>query len=177
MTSGREMTPPKFLDPTPLPHPNVSELPPITASTFTDRTPKNTTLINRASTSNNPDPMISPTFVEANYEVLESLLREHRRQRGNEDLRTELEYFSEEYDKESVMEPRPTRIREAIPILQVASSRVLRQKERVVEIEDAPNKEESRVERNGKGGRSLGQRTEDNGSKGTNLPPLLAAHL
>nr|GEV71213.1 reverse transcriptase domain-containing protein [Tanacetum cinerariifolium] len=36
----------------------------------------------------------SPAFVEANYEVLESLLRERRRQRHNEDIRTELEYFN-----------------------------------------------------------------------------------
>nr|GEX45921.1 putative reverse transcriptase domain, ribonuclease H-like domain protein [Tanacetum cinerariifolium] len=69
MTSGREMTPPpSFLTLTPLPGPNASELPPITASTFTIRTLENTSLINHASTSNNPDPMISPAFVEANYE-------------------------------------------------------------------------------------------------------------
>ncbi|GKD91666.1 hypothetical protein Tco_1367173 [Tanacetum coccineum] len=53
--------------------------------------------------------MISPTFVEANYEVLESLLRERRKQMHNEDLRTELEYFSEEYEEEREMEPRPAR--------------------------------------------------------------------
>ncbi|GJW60198.1 hypothetical protein Tco_0109533 [Tanacetum coccineum] len=101
--------------------------------------------INRASTSNNPDPMIRPAIVEANYEVLESLLRERKRQRRNEDLRTELEYFSEEYDEEREMELRLT--------------------------------EGIRVERNDKGGRSLGQRIEDNGSQGMNLPPLLANHL
>ncbi|GKD63079.1 reverse transcriptase domain-containing protein [Tanacetum coccineum] len=121
--------------------------------------------------------MISPILVEANYEVLKSLLRERRRQRRNEDLRTELEYRSEEYDEEREMEPRPTRVREAIPILQAAPSRIQRQKERVDAIEDAPNREGSRVERNDERGRYLGQRTEDNGSQGMNLPPLLAAHL
>ncbi|GJU31596.1 hypothetical protein Tco_1175185 [Tanacetum coccineum] len=91
--------------------------------------------------------MIRPTFVEANYKVLESLLGERKRQWCNEDLRIKLEYFSEE------------------------------QKERVVEFEDAPNKEGSRVERNDEGGRPLGQRAEDNGPHGMSLPPLLAAHL
>ncbi|GJZ88267.1 hypothetical protein Tco_0660049 [Tanacetum coccineum] len=57
----------------------------------------------RASTLANPNPMISPAFVEANYEVLESLLREQRRQIHNEDLRTEQEYFSEDYDEEQEM--------------------------------------------------------------------------
>ncbi|GKE42221.1 hypothetical protein Tco_1469505, partial [Tanacetum coccineum] len=119
----------------------------------------------------NPDPMISPAFVEANYEVLESILRERKRQRRNEDLRTELEYMSEEYDEEREMEPRPTRAREAIPMSQGASSRVRRQRGRVVEIEDAPDREGSRVKRNNEGGRPLGQRAEDNGSQGMNLPP------
>ncbi|GJZ36239.1 hypothetical protein Tco_0582056 [Tanacetum coccineum] len=44
--------------------------------------------------------------------------------------------------------------REATPILQAASSRVQRQKEIVVEFEDAPNREGSRAERNDEGGRS-----------------------
>ncbi|GKE17201.1 hypothetical protein Tco_1424778 [Tanacetum coccineum] len=128
------MTPPLgFSTVTPLPDPNTSELPLITTSTFTTRTPENTPLTNRASTSNNRDPMINPAFVEANYEVLESLLRERRRQRCNEDLNTELEYFT--------------------------SLRVQRHKERVVEFKDAPNREGSRVERNDEGGRPLGQRT------------------
>ncbi|GKD76765.1 hypothetical protein Tco_1339386 [Tanacetum coccineum] len=63
-------------------------------------------LANRASTSANPDPVISPAFVEANYEVLESLLRDQRRQTCNEDLHSELDYYSEESDKERAMEPR-----------------------------------------------------------------------
>ncbi|GJT75922.1 reverse transcriptase domain-containing protein [Tanacetum coccineum] len=134
-----------FLTLNPLPGLNVSELPPITASNFTTRTPENTSLINQASTSNNPDPMISLTFVEANYEVIKSLLRERRRQGRNEDIHNKLEYFSEEYDEEREMEPRPMRVWEATPIPQVASSRVRRQKERVVEFEDAPNREGSKA--------------------------------
>ncbi|GJZ25156.1 hypothetical protein Tco_0562615, partial [Tanacetum coccineum] len=51
--------------------------------------------------------MISPAFAEANYEILESLLRERQKQIRNEDLRTELEYSSEEYDEEREIEPRP----------------------------------------------------------------------
>ncbi|GKC44264.1 hypothetical protein Tco_1061986 [Tanacetum coccineum] len=66
----------------------------------------------RASTSANLNLNISPVFVEANYEIIESLLRERRKQIRNEDLRTELEYFSEEYDEEMEMEPRPVRAKE-----------------------------------------------------------------
>ncbi|GJR96098.1 hypothetical protein Tco_0268272 [Tanacetum coccineum] len=80
-----------------------SELPSITASTFTTRSPNNTPLTNRASTSANPYRMISPTFVKANYKVLESLLRDRRRQVHNKDLRTELDYYSEEYDEDRKM--------------------------------------------------------------------------
>ncbi|GJT16267.1 hypothetical protein Tco_0874973 [Tanacetum coccineum] len=61
--------------------------------------------------------MISPAFVEANYKVLKSLLREQRRQKRNEDLRTELEYFSEEYNEEREMEPRPICNRETTSVL------------------------------------------------------------
>ncbi|GKD83342.1 hypothetical protein Tco_1350181 [Tanacetum coccineum] len=101
MTSGREDTSPSgFSTLTPLPGPKVGELPPITASTFTVRSLENTPLTNRTSTSANPNLVIKPTFVEANYEVLEYLLRDHRRQVRNEDLRTELDYYSEEYDEE-----------------------------------------------------------------------------
>ncbi|GJY15288.1 hypothetical protein Tco_0385710 [Tanacetum coccineum] len=45
--------------------------------------------------------------MEANYEVLESLLIHRRRQVRNEDLHTELDYNSEDYDEERKMEPRP----------------------------------------------------------------------
>ncbi|GKA71566.1 hypothetical protein Tco_0777705 [Tanacetum coccineum] len=107
MTSGREDSPLLgFSILTPLPGPNVGELPPITASTFTTRSPDNMPLVHRASTSANLDPVISPAFVETNYEVLESLLRDRRRQVHNEDLRTKLDYYSEEYDEEMEMEPR-----------------------------------------------------------------------
>ncbi|GJZ02351.1 hypothetical protein Tco_0520312 [Tanacetum coccineum] len=78
----RRFTPPGFLTLTPLPGPNVGELPPITASTFTTRSPNNTPLTNRTSTSATPNLVISLTFVEANYE---------------------------EYDEEREMDPRTAR--------------------------------------------------------------------
>ncbi|GKE60176.1 hypothetical protein Tco_1510543 [Tanacetum coccineum] len=121
--------------------------------------------------------MISLIFVKANYKVLGSLLRERRRQIRSEDLRTKLEYFSEVYEEEREVVPRFVRFKEVTPILQVVSSRVQRQRERVVEFENAHKREESRVKRNDEGGRPLGQRVEDNGPQGVNLPPLLAAHL
>ncbi|GJW83696.1 hypothetical protein Tco_0156841 [Tanacetum coccineum] len=155
--------PPGFSTLTPLPGPNASELPPITTSTFSSRTLENAPLTNRASTSNNPEPMISPAFVEVSYEVLESLLMELRRQMRNQDLCTQLEYFSEEYDEEREIEPRPTRAQETTIVPQVASLRIRRQRERVVEFEDAPNREGSRIKRNTEGGRPSERRVEDNG--------------
>nr|GEZ84253.1 reverse transcriptase domain-containing protein [Tanacetum cinerariifolium] len=99
MKSGREITPSSgFSTPIPIQNVSTSELPPITTFIYSATTPENTPLAYRASTSANSNPMISPAFVEANYEILESLLREQRRLIHNEDLRTELGYFSEDYD-------------------------------------------------------------------------------
>ncbi|GJY49930.1 reverse transcriptase domain-containing protein [Tanacetum coccineum] len=54
----------------------------MTTIVFTATTPQNTPSAYRASTSANPNPMISPAFVEANYEVLESLLNGRKGSRG-----------------------------------------------------------------------------------------------
>ncbi|GJU17059.1 reverse transcriptase domain-containing protein [Tanacetum coccineum] len=146
MISGREITPPPgFL------------AAPTTTTMFAATTPENTPLSYRASTSTNPNPVISPAFVEANYETLESLLRDRRRHMCNSDLRTELEYFSEDYNEEREMEPRPEPVRVASPPLRAAG--------------------ESRVERNNEGGRPLEEASRGNGSQNVNLPPLLAAHI
>nr|GEY78557.1 hypothetical protein [Tanacetum cinerariifolium] len=115
----------------------------LSTKAFPPRTPENTPHAYVVSTSANPDPTINPTFVEANYEVLEYLLRERKRQMRNEDLRTELKYFSEEYDEEREIEPRPARAKETTLVLRAGSQRVRRQRERVVEFEDAPNMDES----------------------------------
>ncbi|GJW06734.1 reverse transcriptase domain-containing protein [Tanacetum coccineum] len=126
---------------------------PVTTTVFAATTHENTPFAYRASNSANPNPMISPDFAEANYEVLESLLREQRRQIRNEDLRTELEYFSEDCDEEREMGPRPGPTRETTPPFQ------------------------SRAGRNAEGSRPLKIETRENESRGMNLPPLLAAHL
>ncbi|GKC57513.1 hypothetical protein Tco_1085111 [Tanacetum coccineum] len=106
------MPSPGFSTLTPIPGPN--ELPPITTSAFTAITLEHTPLTHHDSTSANPNPMISPAFVEANYEILESLLRERRKHIHNEDLRAKLEYFSEEYEEEREMEPRLVRTRKLL---------------------------------------------------------------
>ncbi|GKA68696.1 reverse transcriptase domain-containing protein [Tanacetum coccineum] len=168
--------PPGFSTLTPIPSPNTNKLPPITTFVFTANTPENTPLTHHASTSANPNPMISPAFVEDNYEVLESLLRERRKQIRNVGVRTELEYFSEEYDEEREIESRPERERETTPVLRMRSPRARRQRERVVEFKEAPNIEGGRVERNTEGGIPSEPRVNGSGSRGTNLPPLLAAH-
>ncbi|GKD59275.1 hypothetical protein Tco_1296784 [Tanacetum coccineum] len=101
MTNGSEMTPPPgFSTPPQIPNNTTSKRPPVITTVFFATTPENMAFAYRTSTLDNPNPMISPAFVEANYEVLGSLLREQRRQICNEDLRTELEYFSKDYDEE-----------------------------------------------------------------------------
>ncbi|GKB64354.1 hypothetical protein Tco_0920540 [Tanacetum coccineum] len=126
------MTPPLgFLTLNPIPGPNANELTPISVSTFTATTPENTPLTHHASTSANPDPMISPAFVEANYK---------------------------EYDEETKVEPRPVCIRKTTLVLRTRSSRAQRQRERVVKFEDALNRDMSRVERSSEGGRPLEDR-------------------
>ncbi|GKC20131.1 hypothetical protein Tco_1022281, partial [Tanacetum coccineum] len=136
---GREMTPPPgFSTPPQIPNISTSEIPPITTTVFATTTLKNTPFGYHSSTSANPNPMISLAFVEANYEVLESLLRERQKH---------------------------------------MSPRVRRQQERVVGFEEAPSREGDRTRRNAEGGSSSEIGTRENRSKGTNLPPLLAAHL
>ncbi|GJV95721.1 hypothetical protein Tco_1547298 [Tanacetum coccineum] len=137
---------------------------------FAATTPENTPFAYHASTSTNPNPMISPAFVEANFEVLESLLRERRRQIRNEDLRTELEYFNEDYDEEREMKPRPEPNREATPTLRPRSSVVRRQREGVVGVEEAPNREGSRRGRNAKGIRPSEIEAENRGAQIGNPP-------
>ncbi|GJR61115.1 hypothetical protein Tco_1503277 [Tanacetum coccineum] len=158
MTNRREITPPPgFSTPPQIPNNTTSERPPVTTTVFSATTPKNTPFVYRASTSANPNPMISPAFVEANYEVLESLIRERRRQIRNEDLRTELEYFSEDYDEEREMEPRHEPNREATPTLRP--------------------REGNRARRNAEGIRLSEIEAREDENRGVNLPPLLAANL
>ncbi|GKF11209.1 hypothetical protein Tco_0049135 [Tanacetum coccineum] len=161
MTNGREMTPPPgFSTPPHIPNVNTNERPPVTNIVFAATTPGNTSFAYRASTSTEPTPMISSAFVEVNYEILESLLRDRRRQIRNKD--TKLEYFSEDYDEEREMEPRPERIREVTPPLRTRSPRVRRQRERVVGFEEVPNREVSRTERNTEGNRPSEAGVEEN---------------
>ncbi|GJW40272.1 hypothetical protein Tco_0066117 [Tanacetum coccineum] len=144
---------------------------------FAATTPENMPLAYRASTSTNPSHVISPPFVESNYETLKSLLRDRQRQMCNNDLRTELEYFSEDYNEEREIEPRPEPTRAVTPSLQVASPRVRRRRERVVGFEETQNRGESRVERNSEGRRPSEEASRGNGGQNANLPPLLAAHI
>ncbi|GKD96023.1 hypothetical protein Tco_1379920 [Tanacetum coccineum] len=151
-----EMTPPPgFSTPPQIPNNTTSERPPVTTTVFATTTPENAPFIYHASTSANPNPMISPAFVEANYEIIESLLRERQRQIRNEDLQTELKYFSEDYDEDQEMEPIPDPHREATPNLRLRSPIVHRQRERVMGFEVAPNREGSRRGRNAESTRPL----------------------
>ncbi|GKE20437.1 hypothetical protein Tco_1431949, partial [Tanacetum coccineum] len=95
----------------------------------------------------------------------------------NEDLQTGLEYFSEDYDEEREIEPRPEPNREATPPLRLRSHVVRRQREIIIGFEEASNREGSRGGRNAEGSRPSEIETRENGNKGVNLPPLLAAHL
>ncbi|GKA69433.1 hypothetical protein Tco_0775497 [Tanacetum coccineum] len=100
-----------------------------------------------------------------------------QRQIRNKDLRTKLEYFSEDYDEEREMEPRPRPTRETTPPLRLRSPGVSRQRERVVEFKKAPNREGSRAGRNAEGSRPLKIETRENRNREMNIPSLLATHL
>ncbi|GJT54154.1 reverse transcriptase domain-containing protein [Tanacetum coccineum] len=169
--------PPGFSTPHSIPIINTIERPPVTTTVFAATTLENTPFAYCASTLANPNPMISPAFIQGIYEVLESLLRERRRQIRNEDLRNELEYFSENYDEEREMEPRPGLTREITPPLRPRSPEVRRQRERVVGFEEAPNREGSRARRNAKGSRPSKIKAMENGNRGMNLPPTLGSSL
>ncbi|GKD97945.1 putative reverse transcriptase domain-containing protein, partial [Tanacetum coccineum] len=125
-----------------------SERPPVITIVFAATTPENMPFIYRASTLANPNPMISTAFVEANYE-----------------------------DEEREMEPRPKPNREATPTLQPRSPMVRRQRERVVEFEEAPNREGSRRGRNAKGIWPSEIEAREDEYRGVNHPLLLAAHM
>nr|GEV54359.1 hypothetical protein [Tanacetum cinerariifolium] len=131
-------------------HKLIRYKPRVTTTVFSATTPGNTLFAYRTCTSTDPTPMISPAFVEANYEILESLLRDRRRQIRNENLRTKLEYFSEDYDEKREMEPRPERTREVTSPLRTRSPRVHRQRKKVVGFEEASNREGSRTGRSTK---------------------------
>nr|GEV53018.1 hypothetical protein [Tanacetum cinerariifolium] len=116
------MTPPLgFSTPPQIPNITTSKRPPVTTTVFIATTPENMPFAYHASTSTNPNLTISLAFVEENYEILEHLLRERRRQIRNEDLRTELNYFNEDYDEERETEPRPEPHREATPTIGLRS--------------------------------------------------------
>nr|GEW61057.1 hypothetical protein [Tanacetum cinerariifolium] len=178
MTNERETTtPPGFLTLPHIPNINTTERPPVTTTMFAATTLRNTPFAYHVPTSNYPALMINLTFVEANHEILESLLRDRQRQIHNEDLQTELEYFIEDYDEELEMKPRPERTREVTSPIRTRSLRVCRQHERIIRFEEALNREKSRIGRNVKGNRPLEDGAEENGRQEMNLPPLLAAHL
>ncbi|GKA97833.1 hypothetical protein Tco_0825727 [Tanacetum coccineum] len=59
---------------------------PITTTMFSATTPENKPMDYHASTSANPNLVISSNFIEANYEALESILRDQRRRMRNNDL-------------------------------------------------------------------------------------------
>ncbi|GJW42864.1 hypothetical protein Tco_0071663 [Tanacetum coccineum] len=172
------MTPlPGFSAPPQIPNNNTSERPPVTTTVFAATTLENTPFAYHASTLTNPNPTISPASVEVNYEILESLLRDRRRQIRNEDIRTELEYFSEDYDEEREMEPRPEPRREATPTLWLRSPVVRRKRERVVGFEDAPNMEGNKRGKNAERIKHSEIKAREGENRAANLPPHLAAHL
>nr|GEV78222.1 reverse transcriptase domain-containing protein [Tanacetum cinerariifolium] len=140
------MPPPGFSTPPQIPNIVTSERLPMTTTVFSATTLNNMPSTYLASTSANPNPMISPAFVKENYEVLESLLRERQRQIHNEYLRIGLEYFSEAYDEEREMEPRLETNKETTPPLRQRSLVVRRQRERIIGFEEAPIKEGNKEE-------------------------------
>ncbi|GJZ49748.1 hypothetical protein Tco_0603938 [Tanacetum coccineum] len=72
---------------------------------------------------------------------------------------------------------RLVRVRKTTPVLRIGSLHVQRHRGRVVEFEDASNRDGSRVERESDGRRPSERRAKDGGTHGVNLPLLLVAHL
>ncbi|GKF38631.1 hypothetical protein Tco_0118692, partial [Tanacetum coccineum] len=88
MTNGREMTPPPgFSTPHQIPKITTSERPPVTTTVFAATTPENTPFAYHASTSTNPNPTISPAFVEDYDEVREMEPRPEPRREATLTLR------------------------------------------------------------------------------------------
>ncbi|GKF07131.1 hypothetical protein Tco_0041355 [Tanacetum coccineum] len=117
---------------------------------FAATTPENMPFAYHASTLANPNPIISPAFVEAN---------------------------SKDYDEEREMEPRLEPNREVTPTLRLRSPMVRRQRERIVGFKEAPNKEGSRRGRNAEGISPSKIKAREDENRGVNLPSFLAAHL
>nr|GEU59868.1 hypothetical protein [Tanacetum cinerariifolium] len=119
---------------------------PITTTMFAATTLENMPMAYHASTLANPNPVISSAFIEANYDPLESLLWDRRRQMRNNDLRIELEYFNKDYDEKREMEPRPEPTKAATPLLRIASPRIHRQGEITIGFKEAQSRGESMIE-------------------------------
>ncbi|GJY46855.1 hypothetical protein Tco_0435918 [Tanacetum coccineum] len=113
----------------------MGDLSPITASTFTTRSHHETPPTNRASTSTNPEPLITPTFVE-NFKALESLKREGKRKARKDGVGAELEYSSEEYDEKIKVEPIPARVYATILVMRIGSPSTRRSGRRIVGFKD-----------------------------------------
>nr|GFB97633.1 hypothetical protein [Tanacetum cinerariifolium] len=66
---------------------------------------------------------------------------------------------------------------EVTPPLRMKSSRVHRQRERIVGFEEVSDREKSKTRRNTEGNRPSEAGAEENGRREINLPTLLSAHL
>ncbi|GJY56164.1 hypothetical protein Tco_0455279 [Tanacetum coccineum] len=79
MTNGREMTPPPgFSTPPQIVNISTSERPPVTTTVFAATTLENTPFAYHASTSTNPNPMISPASDYDEVREMEPRLEPHR---------------------------------------------------------------------------------------------------
>ncbi|GKB83245.1 hypothetical protein Tco_0950140 [Tanacetum coccineum] len=117
-------------------------------------------------------PMTTTVFVVTTFENTPSAYRASTLANSNPMISP-----SFDYDEEREMEPRPEPNREATPPLWLRSHVVRRHRERIVGFKEAPNRVGSRGGRNAKGSRPSKIETRENGNRGVDLPPLLAAHL
>nr|GEV43614.1 hypothetical protein [Tanacetum cinerariifolium] len=105
MTNGREMTPPLvFSTPPHISNINTNERPPVNTTVFVATTPGNKPFAYRASSLTIPTPMISPAFIEANYKILKSILRDRQRQICNKGKEAEPEGISRVTDLQKLEE-------------------------------------------------------------------------
>nr|GEU65931.1 hypothetical protein [Tanacetum cinerariifolium] len=86
-------------------------------------------------------------------------------------------FLAKEYDEEREKESKPERARETTLVLRTITPRACRQRKRVVEFEEAPNRKGGRVGINVESGRPSEPGANGNRDQGINHPLLLAAHL
>ncbi|GJU68172.1 hypothetical protein Tco_1254431 [Tanacetum coccineum] len=96
--------------------------------------------------------VISPAYVEANFQMLESLMKDYRSQAQDEGLQRELEYYSKDYDEDIKAELRPLSNGQARLALRIGSPVIRMANRRTVAFEGITKRAPNEI------GRTTGER-------------------